>query len=122
MKWLETIQVCEKTSENHYHFFDNRILPPHVDAKLAKREGWWYKAEYLFNQLNINSMIVYPENGEIISLSCANVYPIKGYAYSGGVCKVTRIDVSFYGGESWEPAKCDKPEEIFSHAPKNTKY
>ena len=26
-------------SENHYHYFDNRVLPPHVDVDLAYAEG-----------------------------------------------------------------------------------
>lgn len=122
VKWLEDIEVMDKPSDNYYHFFDNRILPPHVDAELAKAEGWWYKPEYLFNQLNINSAIVYPQNGEVMSLTGAGAYTIKGYAYSGGGRKVTRVEVSFDGGNTWELCKCDYPEERHSHAPANGKY
>ena len=35
-QWLDTIEVTDKPSDNYYHFFDNRIMPPHVDAELAK--------------------------------------------------------------------------------------
>lgn len=122
VKWLDEIEVTEKPSENHYHFFDNRILPPHVDAELAKSEGWWYKPEYLFNQLNINSAIAYPGNGETLNLTGAGVYTIKGYAYTGGGRKVTRVEVSFDGGLTWRLCKLDYPEERYSHAPKYGKY
>lgn len=122
VKWLETIEVTDKPSDNYYHFFDNRILPPHVDAELAKAEGWWYKPEYLFNQLNINSAIVYPGNGETLTLSGAGVYTIKGYAYSGGGRKVTRVELSFDGGLTWNLCKLDYPEEKYSHAPKYGMY
>ena len=30
VKWLTKITVTEKESDNYYHFFDNRILPPQV--------------------------------------------------------------------------------------------
>lgn len=122
VKWLETIEVTDKPSENYYHFFDNRILPPHVDAELAKEEGWWYKPEYLFNQLNINSAIVYPANGETLTLTGAGVYTIKGYAYSGGGRKITRVEISIDGGLTWMLCKLDYPEERFSHSPKFGKY
>eukprot|EP00177_Eucheuma_denticulatum_P008193 GFKZ01014914.1.p1 GENE.GFKZ01014914.1~~GFKZ01014914.1.p1 ORF type:complete len:918 (+),score=135.57 GFKZ01014914.1:154-2907(+) len=122
VKWLEKIEVTEKPSENYYHFFDNRILPPHVDAELAKAEGWWYKPEYLFNQLNINSAIVYPANGEQMNLTGAGMYTIKGYAYSGGGRKVTRVEISLDGGLTWLLCKLDYPEERYSHTPRFGKY
>lgn len=122
VKWLDSIEVTDKPSENYYHFFDNRIMPPHVDAELAKAEGWWYKPEYLFNQLNINSAVVYPGNGETLDLTGAGVYTMKGYAYSGGGRKITRVEVSFDGGLTWELCKLDYPEERYSHAPKHGMY
>ena len=36
IKWVTSITVTEEPSDNYYHFFDNRIMPPHVDAELAK--------------------------------------------------------------------------------------
>ena len=26
---------------NHYHYYDNRVLPPHVDVDMAYAEGPW---------------------------------------------------------------------------------
>lgn len=39
VKWLEEITVTAEESTNHYHYFDNRVLPSHVDEKLANEEG-----------------------------------------------------------------------------------
>merc|ERR1719253_762606 len=99
VKWLTKIIITEKESDNYYHFFDNRILPPQVDKERADKEGWWYKPEYLFNELNINSVISSPGHGEILSLdNAAKPYTMKGYAYSGGGRKVTRVEVSLDQG------------------------
>eukprot|EP00168_Porphyra_purpurea_P015410 TRINITY_DN473_c0_g1_i10.p1 TRINITY_DN473_c0_g1~~TRINITY_DN473_c0_g1_i10.p1 ORF type:complete len:616 (+),score=268.70 TRINITY_DN473_c0_g1_i10:539-2386(+) len=122
VKWLTGVSVTAEESQEHYHFFDNRIMPPHVDAELAKSEGWWYKREYLFNQLNINSAMSSPANGELMSLSGAGVYTLKGYAYSGGGRKVTRVEVSIDGGKTWLLATVDHPEERHSHAPSYGRY
>lgn len=39
VKWLEEITVTPAESDNFYHFHDNRVMPPHVDEELAKKEG-----------------------------------------------------------------------------------
>jgi DMSO/TMAO reductase YedYZ molybdopterin-dependent catalytic subunit len=41
VKWLQEITVTEGESDNFYHFHDNRVMPPHVDEELAKKEGEW---------------------------------------------------------------------------------
>eukprot|EP01051_Picozoa_sp_SAG22_P003114 SAG22_NODE_147_length_17533_cov_46.384536_13_plen_398_part_00 len=124
VKWLKHITVLPEPSVSHYHFFDNRIMPPHVTPDMAKEEGWWFRPEYLFNQLNINSAIAAPANGETLPLAAGyEKYAIKGYAYSGGGRKVTRVELSFDLGLSWHLAKLSHPEVEQSHAPRqNSKY
>jgi hypothetical protein len=39
VKWLEEITVTPTESDSFYHFYDNRVLPSHVDDALAKEEG-----------------------------------------------------------------------------------
>jgi nitrate reductase (NAD(P)H) len=39
VKWLSEITVTREESNNHYHYFDNRVMPPHVDEALATKEG-----------------------------------------------------------------------------------
>ena len=41
VKWLSQISVTDRESDNHYHYFDNRVLPSHVDEALATKEGAW---------------------------------------------------------------------------------
>ena len=40
VKWLEEITVAPEESQNFYHFHDNRVLPSHVTAVIAKEEGY----------------------------------------------------------------------------------
>lgn len=50
------------------------------------REGWWYKPEYIINELNINSVITTPCHDEILpinSWTTQRPYVVRGYAYSG---------------------------------------
>lgn len=39
IKWLKEITVEAQESQNYYHFFDNRVLPSHVDQEIATAEG-----------------------------------------------------------------------------------
>lgn len=48
------------------------------------RAAWWYKPEYIINELNINSVITTPCHDEILSInSWTRPYTLRGYAYSG---------------------------------------
>ena len=60
IKWLTEITVTAEESSNHFHYMDNRVLPEFVDAERATAEGWWYKPDYIINELNINSAIANP--------------------------------------------------------------
>lgn len=42
VKWLKRIIVTTQQSDNYYHYKDNRVLPPHVDAELANSQGISY--------------------------------------------------------------------------------
>nr|GLL44044.1 nitrate reductase [NADH]-like isoform X2 [Ipomoea trifida] len=114
VKWLKRIIVTTKESENYYHFKDNRVLPSHVDAELANSEAWWYKPEYIINELNINSVITTPCHEEILPINAWTTqrpYMLRGYAYSGGGKKVTRVEVTMDGGETWLVCDLDHQEK-----------
>ncbi|OWM88463.1 hypothetical protein CDL15_Pgr003875 [Punica granatum] len=114
VKWLKRIIVTTKESDNYYHYKDNRVLPSHVDAELANAEAWWYKPEYIINELNINSVITTPSHEEVLpinSWTTQRPYTLKGYAYSGGGKKVTRVEVTMDGGETWQVCDLDQPEK-----------
>ncbi|KAK8624177.1 hypothetical protein V6N13_065530 [Hibiscus sabdariffa] len=113
VKWLKRIIVTTKESESYYHHRDNKVLPSHVDSELANAEAWWYKPEYVINELNINSVITTPCHEEILpinSWTTQRPYTLRGYAYSGGGRKVTRVEVTMDGGESWYVCTLDHPE------------
>ncbi|XP_028757479.1 inducible nitrate reductase [NADH] 2-like [Neltuma alba] len=114
VKWLKRIIVTSQESQNHYHYKDNRVFPSHVDAELANAEGWWYKPEYIINELNVNSVITTPCHGEILPINSSTTqkpYVLRGYAYSGGGRKVTRVEVTMDGGETWSLATLERSEK-----------
>merc|ERR1719478_683790 len=72
-----------------------RVLPEPVTAEIATAEGWWYKPDYIINDLNINSAVSSPDHEEVLPLTGkGQTYTIKGYAYNGGGRKVIRVEVS----------------------------
>lgn len=101
IKWIEEITVSETESNNYYHFHDNRILPSHVDEETANRDGWWYHPDFIFNDLNINSAVMYPGHDEVIPLRCNTKVEIGGYAYSNGN-KIIRCEISLDNGNTWK--------------------
>ncbi|KAJ4800969.1 Nitrate reductase [Rhynchospora pubera] len=114
VKWLKRIIVTPQESDNHYHYKDNRVLPSHIDAELANAEAWWYKPEFIINELNINSVITTPGHDEILpinALTTQRPFTMRGYAYSGGGKKVTRVEVTLDGGETWLVCTLDIQEK-----------
>lgn len=114
VKWLKRIIVTTQESNSYYHFKDNRVLPSHVDAELANSEAWWYKPEYIINELNINSVITSPCHQEILPINTWTTqrpYTLRGYAYSGGGKKVTRVEVTMDGGETWHVCEVKHKEK-----------
>jgi len=118
IKWLCKMWVSDQPSENHYHFFDNRVLPPHVDAELATAEGWWYKNEYIINHFNINSAMFEPRHNAVFNPgpSRDRTLRVSGYAYAGGGSKVIRAEISLDGGKSWEITDLTRPEDEIAAA------
>nr|UJH94654.1 nitrate reductase [Spirodela polyrhiza] len=113
VKWLRRILVTTAECDSYYHYHDNKVLPSFVDAELAKADGWWYRQEYMINELNINSVITTPAHDEILpinSVTSQRFYTMKGYAYAGGGKKVTRVEVTLDGGETWLQCELDLPE------------
>ena len=49
--------------------------------------GWWYKPDFIINDININSAITSPAHDEVVKLDSRNAYfNLCGYAYSGAAC------------------------------------
>ncbi|XP_022141374.1 nitrate reductase [NADH]-like isoform X2 [Momordica charantia] len=115
VKWLKRIIVTNRESDNYYHFMDNRVLPSHVlDSELANAEGWWYKPEYVIYEMNINSVITTPSHDETLTINAQatqTTYTLRGYAFSGGGKKVTRVQVTLDGGETWRMCNLEYHEK-----------
>ena len=113
IKWLKHINVIEHETTNHYHYHDNRILPPHITAEESLKGEWWYKPEYIFNELNINSAMSQPDHNETLPIAknINKTYDLTGYAYTGGGRQITRVEVSTDGGIHWELAEIDCKEK-----------
>lgn len=113
IKWLKHINVVPHETKNHYHYHDNRILPPQITNEESLTGNWWYKPEYIFNELNINSAIASPLHNEELAIAknIAKTYNVSGYAYTGGGRLITRVEVSTDGGVHWELASLDRKEK-----------
>ena len=44
--------------------------------------GWWYRPEFIINELNINATITSPAHDESVPLT-QQPYTLRGYAYTG---------------------------------------
>jgi nitrate reductase (NAD(P)H) len=117
IKWLAEINVISHETTNHYHYHDNRILPPHITAEESLTGNWWYKPEYIFNELNINSVLTKPDHNEMLPIdgNTGKNYELAGYAYTGGGRKITRVEISIDGGIHWELTDLDRKEKPTPH-------
>lgn len=112
VKWLKQINVIPHESKNHFHYHDNKYLPPQVTAEEALHNGWWYKQEYIINDLSLNSVITQPDHNSTLCIREAieGKFEIGGYAHTGGGRMVTRVEITFDGGETWDVCKIDRKE------------
>lgn len=121
VKWLKKIIVTEAPSDNWYHIYDNRVLPTTVSPEeSAKEPKWWLDERYAIYDLSPNSAICYPAHGETLSLTSGKQqYCAKGYAYSGGGRRITRVELSLDKGVTWRLANIDYPEDRYREVDKS---
>ncbi|KAF2122282.1 nitrate reductase [Lophiotrema nucula] len=115
VKWLKKLIVTAAPSDNWYHIYDNRVLPTMVDPDMATKDPeWWKDDRYAIYDLSPNSAIAYPQHDEILRLSeSSETYTVKGYAYSGGGRRITRVEISIDQGKSWRLANIHYPEDKY---------
>ncbi|CAI5507452.1 unnamed protein product [Closterium sp. Naga37s-1] len=91
---------------------------PPPDLRTAMKDGWWRKKEYICNELAINSAIVSPDHGDVVALEGGagrQVVTMKGYAYSGGGRRVTRVEITLDGGSTWRLCDITHPSPPTRH-------
>ncbi|RQM07897.1 hypothetical protein DH86_00000786, partial [Scytalidium sp. 3C] len=103
VKWLKKIILTSEPSENWYHIYDNRVLPTMISPDQSANEPkWWMDDRYAIYDLSPNSAIAFPAHDERLNLENApGVYRVRGYAYSGGGRRITRVEVTLDRGRSW---------------------
>jgi len=120
VKWLKKLIVTDAPSDNWYHIYDNRVLPTMVSPEeSAKDPKWWTDERYAIYDLSPNSAICYPAHDEKLSLlHDPQRYRARGYAYSGGGRRITRVEISVDKGTSWRLADIDYPEDRYREVEK----
>lgn len=115
VKWLKKLILTEAPSDNWYHIYDNRVLPTMVSPEeSANKPEWWTDERYAIYDLNPNSVICYPAHDENLSLSRgASSYRTRGYAYSGGGRRITRVEITLDKGKSWRLAEIEYAEDLY---------
>lgn len=118
VKWLKKLIITEGPSDNWYHIYDNRVLPTMISPEeAANKPEWWTDERYAIYDLNPNSAIACPAHDETLSLSAGlQNYRLRGYAYSGGGRRITRVEVSIDQGISWRLANIDYAEDRYREA------
>jgi nitrate reductase (NAD(P)H) len=120
VKWLKKLIVTDAPSDNWYHIYDNRILPTMISPEeSANNPKWWTDERYAIYDLSPNSAICYPEHDEQLSLSASSpTYTARGYAYSGGGRRITRVEITLDKGKSWRLANVEYAEDRYREVEK----
>lgn len=101
VKWLASIILSDVESDSLWQQRDYKGFPPSVDASNVN----WSSAPAI-QDYPIQSAICYPERDSVvITKDDDDSITIKGYAFSGGGRRVTRVDVSIDGGKNWQPTE-----------------
>jgi len=121
VKWLRKLIITDGPSDNWYHIYDNRVLPTTVSPEeSANNPKWWTDERYAIYDLNPNSAICFPAHNEQISLCQGpRTYRAKGYAYSGGGRRITRVEVTLDKGKSWRLADIEYAEDRYRNYEKD---
>ena len=70
--------------------------------------GWWFKPEYIINELNINAAITSPAHDEVVALR-PQPYTVRGYAYTGASACCITLCLSWVNGVSGCPVAVHCP-------------
>ncbi|KAJ1977345.1 hypothetical protein H4R35_002341 [Dimargaris xerosporica] len=97
VKWLRTITVQPHESLSFYQRRDYKVLPPQANA--TNLALYWDTISAL-QAMNVQSVICEPTEDTPRPLD-NQPYIIKGYAISGGGCRIDRVDVSLDNGKTW---------------------
>ncbi|KAF8649084.1 hypothetical protein AX16_006031 [Volvariella volvacea WC 439] len=112
VKWLKRIEFSQNESQHYLHFHDSKVLPTTVGPDQARVEKSWC---YIIRDLNVNSVIACPNHNEVLDTESGESrnYTARGYAYSGGGRRITRVEITLDNGKSWRLANIHYVEDQF---------
>ncbi|KAK5312875.1 hypothetical protein LTR93_011146 [Exophiala xenobiotica] len=117
VKWLDTIVVSTRESQNHYQQHDYKVLPPEAtSAEKAEELGAWNRTPAMQDN-PINSVVAMPgADGDVLVRQDGKVR-IAGYAIPKGQDgPVVRVQVSLDRGRTWYDATImDDGDENTTH-------
>ena len=106
VKWLDTIVLSSRESQNHYQQHDYKVLPPEATSpEKAEELGLWDKTPAMQDN-PINSVVALPgEDGDTLARREDGKVRIAGYAIPKGKDgPVVSVRVSIDRGGSWYDA------------------
>lgn len=106
VKWLERINIQAEPSHNYFQRRAYRLFTPQTRADSVD----WDEGMML-SEMNVTSVICSPAQHECIH---AGVVTVQGYAMTGGDRRITRVDFSCDGGETWMQAELTNEAQDWS--------
>lgn len=109
VKWLDTITLSSRESQNFYQQHDYKILPPEATSpEKAEELGLWDKGRVPpMMDVEINSAVAVPgSDGVEIKRDADGMVTLKGYAVPRGADgPVVSVHVSLDRGREWHEAR-----------------
>lgn len=109
VKWLDTITLSSRESQNFYQQHDYKILPPEATSpEKAEELGLWGKDRVPpMMDVPINSVVAVPgSDGAEIARDAEGLVTLKGYAVPRGADgPVVSVHVSLDRGREWHEAQ-----------------
>ena len=80
----------------------------------ARNPAWWKDDRYAIYDLSPNAAAAFPAHDERLILSNApEMYTTRGYAYSGGGRRITRVEISIDKGTTWRLGQIEYAEDRY---------
>ncbi|MBT2722772.1 sulfite oxidase [Bacillus sp. ISL-46] len=108
VKWIKKITVIDKEFKGPFQVVDY-VYYPNKENDAGK---------FSVTAANVNSTIQYPLDRQLLH---TGIYEIKGIARTGEG-KITKVEISLDGGQTWDPCQLNSPSEKYSWVHWNYKW
>ncbi|XP_055699401.1 sulfite oxidase, mitochondrial isoform X1 [Phlebotomus papatasi] len=104
VKWLGKILISDKESDSHWQQKDYKGFSPSTDWDTVD-----FSKSPAIQHMPVTSAICYPSPGDKVKVEDGFI-TVKGYAWSGGGCRIVRVDLTCDGGETWHVAELEQED------------